>query len=257
MNNGYNGFEKPKITLFRRPPQVKSSKEQIHAKFHKIPTIRFEDQQIASFSALVCWFIDYCLSKKQHDYNKRNLIILCNVRGISLKPPIHILELEILSSLWCLAFRVCAQERSFPWIFRTLMLLPVSSGSLKKENETDSSLCQKSSVKPWNSISINPNNTGDRFLLQSVANVSLSEACRIYSTVGALNFIRILFYQLIIVLGIHYLAPLHWVSNHGSPNSTTPGWFVMWCKTPGASNRAGLGMLWHLLCSHHFRNLKY
>jgi len=54
MNNGYNGFEKPKITLFRRPPQVKSSKEQIHAKFHKIPTIRFEDQQIASFSALVC-----------------------------------------------------------------------------------------------------------------------------------------------------------------------------------------------------------
>ena len=40
-------------TLFRRPPQVKSSKSQIHAKFYKIPTIRFEDQQLTSFSGLL------------------------------------------------------------------------------------------------------------------------------------------------------------------------------------------------------------
>jgi hypothetical protein len=32
---------------------VKSSKSQIHAKFHKIPTIRFEDHQLTSFSGLL------------------------------------------------------------------------------------------------------------------------------------------------------------------------------------------------------------
>jgi len=42
-----------KITITRRPPQVKSSKSQIHAKFHSIPTIRFEDQQLTSFSGLL------------------------------------------------------------------------------------------------------------------------------------------------------------------------------------------------------------
>jgi len=31
---------------------VKSSKAQIQAKFHKIPVIRFEDQQLTSFSGL-------------------------------------------------------------------------------------------------------------------------------------------------------------------------------------------------------------
>ena len=40
-------------TISRRPPQVISSKAQIHAKFHKIPTIRFEDQKLASFSGLL------------------------------------------------------------------------------------------------------------------------------------------------------------------------------------------------------------
>ena len=53
MNNGYILFGKTKITLFRRPPQVKSSKSQIHAKFHKIPVIRFEDQKLTSFSGLI------------------------------------------------------------------------------------------------------------------------------------------------------------------------------------------------------------
>ncbi len=42
-----------KITITRRPPQVKSSKSQIHAKFHRIPAIRFEDQQLTSFSGLL------------------------------------------------------------------------------------------------------------------------------------------------------------------------------------------------------------
>ena len=32
---------------------MKSSKAQIQAKFHKIPTIRFEDQQLTSFSGLL------------------------------------------------------------------------------------------------------------------------------------------------------------------------------------------------------------
>ena len=32
---------------------MKSSKAQIQAKFHKIPTIRFEDQRLTSFSGLV------------------------------------------------------------------------------------------------------------------------------------------------------------------------------------------------------------
>lgn len=32
---------------------MKSSKAQIHAKFHKIPAIRFEDQKLTSFSGLL------------------------------------------------------------------------------------------------------------------------------------------------------------------------------------------------------------
>ncbi|NOX33759.1 MAG: hypothetical protein GXP56_08465 [Deltaproteobacteria bacterium] len=53
MNKGYNELTKQKTTLFRRPPQVKSSKAQIYTKFHKIPEIRFEDQQLTSFSGLL------------------------------------------------------------------------------------------------------------------------------------------------------------------------------------------------------------
>ena len=40
-------------TQSRRPPQVKSSKAQIQAKFHKIPVMRFEDQKLTSFSGLL------------------------------------------------------------------------------------------------------------------------------------------------------------------------------------------------------------
>ena len=53
MNKGYNKFSRQKTTFFRRPPQVKSSKAQIHTKFHKIPDIKFEDQQLTSFSGLL------------------------------------------------------------------------------------------------------------------------------------------------------------------------------------------------------------
>lgn len=53
MNKGYNAFESHKKTLFRRPPQVKSSKSEIHAKYHKIPEINFEDHQLTSFSGLL------------------------------------------------------------------------------------------------------------------------------------------------------------------------------------------------------------
>jgi Transposase DDE domain group 1 len=46
-------FHYETITQPRRPPQVKSSKAEIHAKFHKIPLIRFEDQKLTSFSGLL------------------------------------------------------------------------------------------------------------------------------------------------------------------------------------------------------------
>jgi hypothetical protein len=49
MNNGLTEIVEEIQTKFRRPPQVKSIKAQIHAKFHKIPVIRFEDQKLTSF----------------------------------------------------------------------------------------------------------------------------------------------------------------------------------------------------------------
>jgi len=52
-NSGLMEFEEVIQTKFRRPPQVKSSKAQIQAKFHKIPAIRFEDQKLTSFSGLL------------------------------------------------------------------------------------------------------------------------------------------------------------------------------------------------------------
>ncbi len=53
MNKGYNKLSRQKITENRRPPQVKSSKAQIYTKFHKIPEIKFEDQQLTSFSGVI------------------------------------------------------------------------------------------------------------------------------------------------------------------------------------------------------------
>jgi hypothetical protein len=51
MNKGYSKFLKRETTLFRRSPQVKSSKAQIYTKFHKIPEIRFKDQMLTFFSS--------------------------------------------------------------------------------------------------------------------------------------------------------------------------------------------------------------
>ena len=54
MNKGYIKLSRQKITKFRRPPQVKSSKAQIYAKFHKIPEITFEQkQQLTSFAGIL------------------------------------------------------------------------------------------------------------------------------------------------------------------------------------------------------------
>jgi hypothetical protein len=39
MNSGLTEIVEEIQTKSRRPPQVKSSKSQIHAKFHKIPAI--------------------------------------------------------------------------------------------------------------------------------------------------------------------------------------------------------------------------
>ena len=47
-------MSKTEKTRIRRPPQVKSSKAEIHAKFHKIPRIRFsDDRRLTSYSGLV------------------------------------------------------------------------------------------------------------------------------------------------------------------------------------------------------------
>ena len=53
MNYGLRRIDEVILTKSRRPPQVKSSKAQIQAKYHKIPTIRFEDQKLTSFSGLL------------------------------------------------------------------------------------------------------------------------------------------------------------------------------------------------------------
>ena len=53
MDKGYKVFQEEKILFSRRSPQVKSSKAQIQAKYHKIPTIHFEDQRLTSFSGLL------------------------------------------------------------------------------------------------------------------------------------------------------------------------------------------------------------
>src|SRR5210317_2403616 len=53
MNNGLTEIVEEIQTKSRRPPQVKSSKAQIHAKFHKIPVINFQDQKLTSFSDLL------------------------------------------------------------------------------------------------------------------------------------------------------------------------------------------------------------
>ena len=53
MNCGYIEIVYQTIDQFRRPPQVKSSKAQIQAKYHKIPALRFEDQKLTSFSGLL------------------------------------------------------------------------------------------------------------------------------------------------------------------------------------------------------------
>ena len=57
MDKGYKYFSYKIKTQTRRSPQVKSSKAQIQAKYHKIPTIRFEDQKLTSFSGLLIFQI--------------------------------------------------------------------------------------------------------------------------------------------------------------------------------------------------------
>ena len=47
-------MSKTENARIRRPPQVKSSKADIHARFHKIPRLRFcEDRRLTSYSGLV------------------------------------------------------------------------------------------------------------------------------------------------------------------------------------------------------------
>jgi hypothetical protein len=53
MDKGYKDLAKRNLNQSRRPPQVKSSKAEKHAKYHKIPVIQFEDQKLTSFSGLL------------------------------------------------------------------------------------------------------------------------------------------------------------------------------------------------------------
>ena len=60
---------------------MKSSKTQIHAKFHKIPRIRFEDQQLTSFSGLLIFQVLFKrielkkrLKKCQRSWERKDLI---------------------------------------------------------------------------------------------------------------------------------------------------------------------------------------
>jgi len=57
MDKGYKEFHYKTKTISRRSPQVKSSKAQIQARYHKIPAIRFEDQKLTSFSGLLIFQI--------------------------------------------------------------------------------------------------------------------------------------------------------------------------------------------------------
>ncbi len=53
MDKGYKEVRQTNLNLSRRSPQVKSSKAEIQAKYHKIPMIKFEDQRLTSFSGLL------------------------------------------------------------------------------------------------------------------------------------------------------------------------------------------------------------
>jgi hypothetical protein len=55
MDKGYKELLHQKNLISRRSPQVKSSKAQIQAKYHKIPVIHFEDQRLTSFSGLLAF----------------------------------------------------------------------------------------------------------------------------------------------------------------------------------------------------------
>ena len=52
MNNGLTENVEGIQTKSKRAPQVKSSEAQIHAKFHKIPVIRFENHKRTSLSGV-------------------------------------------------------------------------------------------------------------------------------------------------------------------------------------------------------------
>ena len=56
---------------------MKSSKAQITAKFHKIPTFRFEDQQLTSFSGL----LDFSAAFQTNESEKSAEKMFCAFEG--------------------------------------------------------------------------------------------------------------------------------------------------------------------------------
>jgi hypothetical protein len=85
MNKGYNKFTRQKITKFRRPPQVKSSKAQIYTKCHKIPEIRFEDQQLTSLSGVIIFQLLFGRLKLKLTFRTPPYQDLRNFLGIVMK----------------------------------------------------------------------------------------------------------------------------------------------------------------------------
>jgi len=67
MDKGHRTVRQTKLTQSRRSPQVKSSKSQIQAKYHKIPVIRFEVQRLTSFSGLLIFQVLFgSINLKKH-----------------------------------------------------------------------------------------------------------------------------------------------------------------------------------------------
>ena len=53
MNSGLTEIAEEIRTKSKKSLQISSSKAQIHAKFHKIPTIHFKDQKLAFFFRII------------------------------------------------------------------------------------------------------------------------------------------------------------------------------------------------------------
>ena len=100
---------------------MKSSKAQIHAKFYKIPTIRFEDQKLTSFSGLLIFQVLF----SRLNLKKRLKKCFSHVKGSPIFEH-HLVVLLLIVHL-LLGFRRLREidyYRDDPLVLRLLGLLP-------------------------------------------------------------------------------------------------------------------------------------